>query len=73
LTPRRRSTVLGAALLAGAALKLFNWNLDKPKSLAKVNRLRVDTFQSQISDEEREWKYAGWVRAVDRARGWQSG
>ncbi|KPV73429.1 uncharacterized protein RHOBADRAFT_50130 [Rhodotorula graminis WP1] len=68
----RESTVLGAALLAGAALKLFNWNLDKPKSLAKVNRLRVDTFQSQISDEEREWKYAGWVRAVDRARGWQT-
>ncbi|BGP51682.1 Glycerol kinase [Rhodotorula kratochvilovae] len=68
----RESTVLGAALLAGAALKLFNWDLTKPKTLAKVNRLRVDTFQSQITDEEREWKYAGWVRAVDRARGWKS-
>ncbi|GAA6034752.1 hypothetical protein JCM8097_001152 [Rhodosporidiobolus ruineniae] len=68
----RESTVLGAALLAGAALNLFGWDLSKPRSLIKVNRLQVSTFKPQIDDEEREWKYAGWVRAVDRARGWQT-
>ncbi|GAA5998912.1 glycerol kinase [Rhodotorula paludigena] len=68
----RESTVLGAALLAGAALKLFGWDLSTADSLAKVNRLDVSVFKSQITDEEREWKYAGWVRAIDRARGWQT-
>jgi glycerol kinase len=68
----RRSTVLGAAMLAGAALGLFGWDLSKPRSLIKVNRLDVSSFKPQITDEEKEWKYAGWVRAVDRARGWKS-
>ncbi|BGP20182.1 hypothetical protein JCM10213_000733 [Rhodosporidiobolus nylandii] len=68
----RESTVLGAALLAGAALGLFDWDLSRPRSLIKVNRLDVKVFKPQITEEEKEWKYAGWVRAVDRARGWQT-
>ncbi|GAA5972814.1 hypothetical protein JCM11641_003953 [Rhodosporidiobolus odoratus] len=68
----RESTVLGAALLAGAALNLFDWDLSRPRSLFKVNRLDVKTFVPLITEEEREWKYAGWMRAVDRARGWQT-
>lgn len=67
-----RSTVLGAALLAGGALGLFGWNLSDPETLKKVNRLDVKTFSPTISEQEREWKYSGWTRAVDRARGWQS-
>ncbi|GAA5865544.1 hypothetical protein JCM8547_007642 [Rhodosporidiobolus lusitaniae] len=68
----RESTVLGAALLAGAALGLFGWDLSRPRSLIKVNRLDVSTFKPSLSEEEKEWKYSGWVRAVDRARGWQT-
>ncbi|GAA5905268.1 hypothetical protein JCM6882_003732 [Rhodosporidiobolus microsporus] len=68
----RESTVLGAALLAGGALGLFGWNLSNPRTLMKVNRLDVSIFKPQITEEEKEWKYAGWVRAVDRARGWKT-
>ncbi|GAA6013092.1 hypothetical protein JCM10207_006169 [Rhodosporidiobolus poonsookiae] len=68
----RESTVLGAALLAGAALGLFGWDLSKPETIAKVNRLDVRMFDPAINEEEREWKYSGWVRAVDRARGWKT-
>lgn len=67
-----RSTVLGAAILAGGALGLFNWDLTKPETLAKVNRLDVKVFSPTIDEQEREWKYSGWTRAVDRARGWKS-
>ncbi|GAA6059553.1 hypothetical protein JCM10212_000609 [Sporobolomyces blumeae] len=66
----RESTALGAAMLAGAALKLFGWDLTKPDTLKKVNRLKVTVFEPTLTEEEREWKYAGWQRAVDRARGW---
>ncbi|KAJ8291827.1 Glycerol kinase [Rhodotorula toruloides] len=68
----RESTVLGAALLAGGALGLFGWDLSRPETLQKVNRLKVSTFSPRITEEEKEWKYAGWVRAVDRARGWKT-
>ncbi|GAA6022582.1 hypothetical protein JCM8202_005005 [Rhodotorula sphaerocarpa] len=68
----RESTVLGAALLAGGALGLFGWNLTEPETLQKVNRLDVKVFSPTIDEAEREWKYAGWTRAVDRARGWQT-
>lgn len=66
----RESTALGAAMLAGAALGLFGWDLTKPDTLKKVNRLDVTVFEPVLTEEEREWKYAGWQRAVDRARGW---
>ncbi|KAL8278365.1 hypothetical protein RQP46_009257 [Phenoliferia psychrophenolica] len=68
----RESTALGAALLAGAALKLFGWDLATPASLLKVNTAGVRTFEPQISEEEREWKFAGWNRAVKRSMGWQT-
>ncbi|GAA5911628.1 hypothetical protein JCM5296_001617 [Sporobolomyces johnsonii] len=68
----RESTALGAAMLAGAALGLFGWDLTKPNSLQKVNRLDVTVFKPRLTEEEKEWKYAGWQRAVDRARGWKT-
>jgi glycerol kinase len=51
-----RSTALGAALLAGSALKLFDWDLTDPDSLDSVNEFGVKTFNPTISKEEREWK-----------------
>lgn len=52
----RESTALGAALLAGSALKLFGWDLEKPESLDSVNEFGVRTFTPSIGHEEREWK-----------------
>lgn len=68
----RESTALGAALLAGAALKMFGWDLATPATLKRVNTAGSRAFSPHISDEEREWKFAGWNRAVQRSMGWQS-
>lgn len=65
-----RSTALGAALLAGAAVKLFGWDLTKPETFAHVNEADVKRFKPKISKELREKKWRGWNRAVERARGW---
>ncbi|KAK4703859.1 glycerol kinase, partial [Phenoliferia sp. Uapishka_3] len=67
----RESTALGAALLAGSALNLFGWDVSKPESLRRVNTAGVRTFEPSISAEEREWKFAGWNRAVKRSMDWQ--
>ena len=67
----RESTALGAALLAGAALNLFGWDLAKPKTLARVNKAGVKLFEPSLKNEEREWKYKGWNRAVERASNWK--
>lgn len=67
-----RSTALGAALLAGSALKLFGWSLDDPATLKDVNQAGVKIFKPSLAEDEREWKYKGWERAINRSRGWKS-
>ena len=66
----RESTALGSALLAGAAVGLFGWDLEKPWTLDKVNTLGVHTFKPKIGDEKRIELARGWDRAVERAKGW---
>lgn len=66
----RESTALGSALLAGAALKLFGWDLEKPETLDKVNTAGAETFEPKVSDEERDKRYFHWERAVKRAMHW---
>jgi glycerol kinase len=59
------TTALGAAYLAGLAVGYWNsrkelqsnWQLDRE-------------FKSQMSEEEREHRYARWKRAVERSRNW---
>ncbi|KAK4056167.1 Glycerol kinase [Microbotryomycetes sp. JL221] len=68
----RESTALGAALLAGAGLGLFGWKLDDPDTLDNVNEFGVKTFRQSITDEEKEWKFAGWNRAVNRSMAWKT-
>lgn len=58
--------------MAGAALNLFGWDLNKPSTLKLVNKAGVQVFEPSLTDEEREWKYAGWNRAVERSCGWKS-
>jgi glycerol kinase len=59
------TTALGSALLAGLATGVWS-------SQAEVARQwRVDReFAPQMSDDQRESLYAGWLRAVERSRGW---
>jgi glycerol kinase len=59
------TTALGAAYLAGLATGFWSsqgqlahqWTVEK-------------TFEPQMSADERDHLYAGWQRAVERARGW---
>lgn len=59
------TTALGAAYLAGLAINFWpsmqtiaeNWQLERE-------------FLPGISDDERQDRYAGWRRAVDRSRAW---
>jgi glycerol kinase len=65
-----RSTALGSALLAGSAIGLYGWDLNKPATLAKVNALGGSTFRCTLKDDVRAEKWRLWQRAIERARGW---
>ncbi|HXK22597.1 MAG TPA: glycerol kinase GlpK [Myxococcota bacterium] len=56
-------TALGAALLAGLATGFWS----DPSALASAAAHR---FEPRMEEERREALYAGWKRAVERARGW---
>ena len=58
-------TALGAAYLAGLAVGLWK----DTDELSKMWRA-AETFEPNMSADERETLYAGWKRAVERARGW---
>ena len=66
----RESTALGSALLAGAAIGLFGWDLNRPETLASVNTARSTHFLPRLGEGERNEAWRGWLRAVDRSRGW---
>lgn len=68
-----RSTALGSALLAGAAIRLFGWDLSKPETLAEVNTKGSRTFTPRTSSVERNKAWAAWQRAVERSKGWEEG
>jgi glycerol kinase len=62
----RETTALGAASLAGLAVGFWNdqaelashWALDRE-------------FTPAMSAERRDWLYAGWKKAISRAREWE--
>ena len=59
------ATALGAAYLAGLAVGVWR-DLDQLTALATSDR----TFEPAMSKEQRDELYAGWLRAVERAKGW---
>ncbi|KAI9573958.1 hypothetical protein HD554DRAFT_575393 [Boletus coccyginus] len=69
----RESTALGSALLAGAAIRLFGWDLSKPETLAEVNTKGSKEFTPRTSVVQREKAWAAWQRAVERSKGWEEG
>ncbi|KAJ4490369.1 glycerol kinase, partial [Lentinula aciculospora] len=69
----RESTALGSALLAGAAIRLFGWNIEEPETLKEVNTKGTTEFNPSMEDRIRARKWEGWQRAVERSKGWEEG
>ncbi|KAG9312817.1 hypothetical protein JVU11DRAFT_6234 [Chiua virens] len=69
----RESTALGSALLAGAAIRLFGWDLSKPETLTEVNVNGSKEFTPHLSPTQRDKAWIGWQRAVERSKGWEEG
>ena len=61
------ATALGAAYLAGLAVGVWR-DLDELAALATSDR----TFEPEMSADRRDELYHGWLRAVERAKGWAS-
>ena len=62
------TTSIGAAYLAGLAAGVWK----NPEEIA--GQWRVDrVFEPLIGESEREEKYARWLDAVGRAKGWEQG
>ncbi|TRZ93473.1 MAG: glycerol kinase [Dehalococcoidia bacterium] len=59
------TTALGAAYLAGLAVGLWHDTVD-----IKRRWRAAETYEPKFSTDQRESLYAGWKRAVERARGW---
>ena len=59
------TTALGAAYLAGLASGYWKDRADVSRNWREDRR-----FQPQMATEQRERLYAGWKRAVERAKGW---
>ena len=64
----RETTALGAAFLAGLGAGLWR-DVDELRSRRAVAR----RYEPRLGADEREALYAGWLRAVERAKGWASG
>ncbi len=62
------TTARGAAFLAGLALGVWR-SPDDVRKAASVDRV----FEPRMSEDQRETLYAGWRRAVERAKGWATG
>lgn len=66
LRPRvTETTALGAALLAGLAVGVFN-DLEEIKKIWKIDK----EFKPSMMEEKREKKYRKWKKAVERSRMW---
>ena len=59
------TTALGAAFLAGLATGVWK----TPDDLRR-RRTVAARYEPRMSEDERESRYAGWLRAVERSRGW---
>ena len=61
----KETTALGAAFLAGLATGVWK----TPDELRR-RRAVAARYEPRISADERDAQYAGWLRAVQRSRGW---
>jgi glycerol kinase len=63
----RETTALGAAFLAGLGVGFW-----KSADELRKRRAVAARYEPSMSADQREANYAGWLRAVERARGWAS-
>lgn len=70
--PVTETTALGAACLAGLAVGFWKVEQEMRRALAPMQTPREETvrFEPRLDAARREELYAGWRRAVERARGW---
>jgi glycerol kinase len=61
----QETTALGAAFLAGLATEVWRSSDDLRRRRAVAAR-----YEPRMSADERDTRYAGWLRAVERSRGW---
>jgi glycerol kinase len=61
----KETTALGAAFLAGLATGVWRSSDD-----LRGRRAVAAWYEPRTSVDERDNLYAGWLRAVERARGW---
>jgi len=59
------TTALGAALLAGLAINF--WTIEEIIAQREIER----TFTPLMEEEKRQRLYAGWLKAVEKAKNWQ--
>lgn len=59
-------TALGAAGLAGVASGVWS----SPTEFCDATSSGLEVFEPAMSSEERDARYAGWQRAVERSRDW---
>jgi glycerol kinase len=62
------TTALGAAYLAGLAVGFWRDTVDITRQWSAS-----DIYEPSMSSDQRESLYAGWKRAVERARSWLTG
>jgi len=60
------TTALGAAFLAGLATGVWGGYGDLTSRLGSAER-----FEPTMGADQRDALYAGWLRAVERSRGWE--
>lgn len=63
------TTALGAAIAAGFAAGIWK----DFEELRGINREDHTIFKPQISQQESEYMYKRWEKAVEMARGWMQG
>jgi len=61
------TTALGAAYLAGLAVGLW-----PDRETIQTNWAEDRRFEPALAEADREALYAGWLRAVERSRGWEA-
>lgn len=59
------TTALGAAMLAGLAVGY--WQRDDLQATWQLDR----AFESQMQSAERQKRYAGWQKAIERTKAWE--
>ena len=66
----RESTALVSALLAGAAIGLFGWDIARLETLAQVDTVRSTYFAPRLGEDERGEAWLG-LAARCRTLAWE--